>query len=69
MGEHPFGKFCGQKFPEEITSSDRYMWLRFFSDDNIEYGGFEGVFEYVEQKLSGKISNRKVSILLNWSVF
>lgn len=47
--KEPFGKYCGQKFPDEIFSSDRYLWLRFHSDDNIEYDGFEGVFEYVER--------------------
>ncbi|XP_055323319.1 uncharacterized protein LOC129578577 [Sitodiplosis mosellana] len=39
------GKYCGNKFPDEIFSSDRYLWLRFHSDDNIEYDGFEGVYE------------------------
>lgn len=52
---HSFGKYCNQKFPDEIFSSDKYLWLRFHSDDNIEYEGFEGVFEYVERpKKTGK---------------
>lgn len=25
------------------------MWLRFHSDDNIEYEGFEGVFEFIDR--------------------
>lgn len=50
----PFGKFCGQTFPDDIQSSDRYLWLHFKSDDNIEYEGFEGVFEFVENKKTSK---------------
>lgn len=51
----PFGRYCGHKFPDEIFSSDRYLWLRFHSDDNIEYEGFEGVFEFIERsKKTGK---------------
>lgn len=29
-----------------ISSSDRYMWLRFHSDDSIEYEGFEAVYSF-----------------------
>lgn len=43
----PFGRYCGRKFPDEVISDDRYLWLRFHSDDNVEYEGFEGVFEYL----------------------
>lgn len=58
--KEPFGRYCDQKFPDEIFSSDRYLWLRFHSDDNIEYDGFEGVFEYVERsKKAGKKKRRR----------
>lgn len=41
------GRFCGQAFPPILTSTDRYLWLRFHSDDNIEYGGFKAVYRAV----------------------
>ncbi|XP_031638805.1 neuropilin and tolloid-like protein 1 [Contarinia nasturtii] len=41
------GRYCGTKFPDEIISSDRYLWLRFHSDDNIGYEGFEAVYEFI----------------------
>lgn len=40
------GKHCGNQFPSIISSSDKYMWLHFHSDDNIEYIGFEGVYTF-----------------------
>ena len=51
------GKYCGNKFPDEIFSSDRYLWLRFHSDDNIEYDGFEGVYEEIPRSSkTGKVT-------------
>lgn len=41
------GKFCGNKHPPPITSSDRYLWLRFVSDENIQYLGFRAVYWFV----------------------
>ena len=38
------GKFCGNKFPPIITSSGRSLWLRFTSDNTIEYQGFKIVY-------------------------
>lgn len=40
------GKFCGNQFPSIISSSDKYLWLYFHSDDNIEYFGFESVYNF-----------------------
>ncbi|XP_063908039.1 bone morphogenetic protein 1 homolog [Zophobas morio] len=43
-------KFCGiNEFPPIIQSSDRYLWIHFKSDENIEYRGFRAVFEYVDR--------------------
>ncbi|XP_071539366.1 uncharacterized protein [Panulirus ornatus] len=42
------GRYCGQKFPPIITSKDRYLWLRFTSDENIEYKGFRAVYRYMK---------------------
>ncbi|XP_034242072.1 uncharacterized protein LOC117645776 [Thrips palmi] len=41
------GQFCGQTFPPILTSTDRYLWLRFHSDENIEYSGFKAVYRTV----------------------
>lgn len=50
-GKHGFsktiGQYCGSDFPPIIYSSDRYLWLRFHSDENIEYEGFQAVYEYL----------------------
>ncbi|XP_023215082.1 neuropilin and tolloid-like protein 2 isoform X2 [Centruroides sculpturatus] len=40
-------KVCGDKFPNFITSSDRYLWLKFSSDDSIEYSGFRAVYQFI----------------------
>ena len=41
-------KFCGKTFPPIIMSKDQYLWLRFHSDDTLEYQGFKGVFEHIK---------------------
>ncbi|KAG8231503.1 hypothetical protein J437_LFUL011541 [Ladona fulva] len=47
-GAHGFSKqlglFCGHTHPPMITSSDRFLWLRFHSDENVEYSGFRAVY-------------------------
>ncbi|KYB26854.1 Neuropilin and tolloid-like protein 2 [Tribolium castaneum] len=40
-------KFCGKEFPPVIESSDRYLWIHFSSDENIEYKGFRAVYEFL----------------------
>lgn len=51
-GEHGFsnklGQYCGHEFPPIITSTDRFLWLHFKSDDNIEYSGFTAVYESID---------------------
>lgn len=54
---NPLGQFCGHEFPPIITSKDRYLWLHFHSDDNIEYSGFTAVYESIE-KPSSSISKQ-----------
>jgi neuropilin and tolloid-like protein len=47
-GYSPFmSRFCGRSFPPVITSSDRYLWLRFNTDDTVEYSGFRAVYQYI----------------------
>ena len=40
------GRFCGSEFPRMITSQDRFLWLRFKSDETLEYRGFKAVYEF-----------------------
>lgn len=57
-GQHGFatelGRFCGTDFPPIIYSSDRYLWLRFHSDENIEYEGFQAVYEFLPRPTTGE---------------
>lgn len=46
------GRFCGVEFPSIIYSSDRYLWLHFHSDENIEYEGFQAVYKYMPRPTS-----------------
>ncbi|XP_063709692.1 neuropilin and tolloid-like protein 2 [Culicoides brevitarsis] len=50
-GAHGFstliGQYCGNNFPPMIQSKDRFLWLHFHSDDNIEYHGFTAVYEFI----------------------
>ena len=38
---------CGHTFPNEIASSDRFLWLRFKSDESIEYSGFKIYYQFI----------------------
>ncbi|CAO1392044.1 unnamed protein product [Diamesa serratosioi] len=55
-GAHGFsnqlGQFCGHSFPDIITSRDRWLWLHFKSDENIEYNGFKIVYEFIPRPTS-----------------
>lgn len=42
------GKYCGPSNPDDIRSSDRYMWVRFRSDDEYVYHGFKATFQAVD---------------------
>lgn len=42
----PIGRYCGTRDPSLIESSGRYLWMRFHSDDSIEYEGFRIVYEF-----------------------
>ena len=40
------GKFCGDRKPEDIRSSGRYMWVRFRQDShNSNYEGFKATYK------------------------
>ena len=42
-------KLCGHNFPSDIISSDRYLYIRYVSDDTIEYSGFRAVYHFIQQ--------------------
>ncbi|XP_064093246.1 LOW QUALITY PROTEIN: neuropilin and tolloid-like protein 1 [Macrobrachium nipponense] len=48
------GKFCGDDFPPIITSKDNYLWLRFTSDENIQYRGFRAVYTFIKSVAVGR---------------
>lgn len=54
-GEHGYspliGKYCGSDFPPIITSSGRFLWMRFHSDETIQYTGFKAVYTFIENPL------------------
>ncbi|XP_050429066.1 neuropilin and tolloid-like protein 1 isoform X2 [Adelges cooleyi] len=45
----PAHYFCGNQFPPKIVSKDRSLWLRFRSDENIEYDGFHAVYKFIKK--------------------
>ncbi|XP_018014242.2 neuropilin and tolloid-like protein 2 [Hyalella azteca] len=54
-GQHGYsdlvGRYCGSDFPPIITSQDRHLWLRFRSDESLEYKGFRAVYEFIMQEM------------------
>lgn len=38
-----------KKFPQMFMSKDRYLWIHFKSDENIEYKGFKAVYDFVQR--------------------
>ncbi|TRY99729.1 hypothetical protein DNTS_016543, partial [Danionella cerebrum] len=39
-------RFCGEKSPGTVTSSGRFMWIRFSSDEELEGQGFRVQYSY-----------------------
>ncbi|KAK6174653.1 hypothetical protein SNE40_017889 [Patella caerulea] len=48
------GRYCDIAFPELIESSSRFLWLRFKTDDLLQYGGFRAVYSYVKDTSAQK---------------
>ena len=44
------GTYCGKTFPEDIYSRGSNLYLRFVSDQNIEYSGFKAQYESIRNK-------------------
>ncbi|XP_048000820.1 neuropilin and tolloid-like protein 2 [Leguminivora glycinivorella] len=51
----PAYKFCGSSFPPTITSAGPSLWLKFQSDDSIEYSGFKINIDFQQNSLSREI--------------
>ncbi|CAH0717621.1 unnamed protein product, partial [Brenthis ino] len=48
-------KVCGEAFPRQITTSGPYAWLKFHSDDTIEYEGFQINYKFIQTSRSYKV--------------
>ncbi len=59
MRDGPFGysdslgRYCGRNHPPLIKTKSRFLWVRFNSDESIEYKGFRAVYEYFKPDLLG----------------
>ncbi|XP_013137870.1 PREDICTED: uncharacterized protein LOC106102829 isoform X1 [Papilio polytes] len=42
------GKFCGENFPPQITTTGPFAWLKFHSDGTIEYEGFHITVDIIQ---------------------
>ncbi|XP_063388294.1 neuropilin and tolloid-like protein 1 [Cydia fagiglandana] len=51
----PEYRYCGKGFPPQVTSTGPYLWLKFKSDDIIEYAGFT-----IEVNFQPKIGSRAI---------
>ncbi|XP_063542749.1 uncharacterized protein LOC134751294 [Cydia strobilella] len=51
----PEYRYCGKDFPPQVTSTGPYLWLKFKSDDIIEYAGFT-----IEVNFLPKIGSRAI---------
>ena len=48
------GRYCGRQHPPMMESSSRFLWIRFQSDESIEYKGFRAVYEFYQPDLEGR---------------
>ncbi|CAG9859663.1 unnamed protein product [Phyllotreta striolata] len=55
--------FCGKTFPPMMTSSDRYLWIHFKSDENIEFAGFKAVFEFIRRPAGSKTPEARPCVM------
>jgi len=40
-------RHCGDRFPERVVSSGQSLWMRFHSDETIQYSGFKAVYSFI----------------------
>jgi hypothetical protein len=47
------GQYCGYIIPNTIITKDRYLWLKFKSNEHLVERGFKAVYEFIPQPSSG----------------
>ncbi|XP_045761855.1 uncharacterized protein LOC123865066 isoform X2 [Maniola jurtina] len=57
------GKLCGEDFPSQITTTGPYAWLKFYSDDTIEYEGFRIQIDFIPKDTSYSVPETCVTHL------
>jgi hypothetical protein len=67
----PLAKLCGHDFPRDINSNDRYLFLRFVSDDSIEYSGFRAVYSFkkLPSESSLQLCVQLINKLITYSIY
>lgn len=61
--------YCGHSFPPQIRSSGSSLWLRFKSDDSIEYKGFRAVYWFEKRKNISKCTKNHVYFIVYISIY
>ena len=51
--ESSLGRVCGDVIPVNIKTVSNLLFLEFYSDDSITYGGFKVSYQHIEGKLHG----------------
>ena len=51
--ESSLGRVCGDVIPVNIKTVSNLLFLEFYSDDSITYGGFKVSYQHTEGKLHG----------------
>lgn len=54
-------RYCGNKFPPEVRSTNEAMWLRFISDSSITHNGFKAVYRFEKQKSKYRLPSQSNS--------
>ncbi len=74
-GKHSYskskGKFCGYTIPDNIKSSERYMWVRFRADSSESYyEGFKATYTAEDKPSTSKCKKLIINILvpLSWPI-
>ncbi|PVD21333.1 hypothetical protein C0Q70_19506 [Pomacea canaliculata] len=49
------GRFCGHKFPPLIESTNRFLWMRFKTDDLLTYEGFKAIYSYHKDHMGSTV--------------
>jgi hypothetical protein len=59
------GRFCGMSMPRAVVRAvSGYMWMRFHSDDILEYAGFQAEYDFV-RSTTHRFDIGKVVMVMN----